>query len=466
MLKNQNTHNSLMSNTIIISIGMLGTKVISFFIVPLFSKWLIVSDYGLVDLCNTLVALVVPIITVSCGEAIFRFLIDSVDAEDEKLIITNSLSIYIVGWFLGAIVSLPICKYMLTLELYPFFLIYISADSLFNFSTSVSRGLKQTKLYSVSGIINTSCLAFFSFLLVRLLSYGIKGLILSYSIGYFVSSIFILIRCQIWKMIDLKSLNRDDTKELLSYSIPNLPNTVSWWIMQASDRTVIKFMLGAAFNGIYAVANYIPAICTSFYNAFHLSWQQDISEKINSEQRSAYVNNIMNNTIQSIVSLSCVIICSSYFIFKFLFSVEYVGAYAHAAILVFATLFSFISQFLGGILVGLKQVKKLGTTTVIAAITNLGINFLLIKGIGLYAASISTLVCYIVLFIIRFQIVNSEIAIHFKAKTVCVFFMFVIMFVLYFIDSFVIRIISFLFSIIFFLLFNKNLIIKILRIKL
>lgn len=61
-----------------------------------------------------------------------------------------------------------------------------------------------------------------------------------------------------------------------------------------------------------------------------------------------------------------------------------------------------MSSFYGGIFVGVKNTDNLGITSMIAAITNIGINIVLINIIGLYAASISTLISYFVLFLIRY----------------------------------------------------------------
>ena len=61
-----------------------------------------------------------------------------------------------------------------------------------------------------------------------------------------------------------------------------------------------------------------------------------------------------------------------------------------------------LAQFLTGIFLANKDTKNVGKSTVIAAIANLIINLALVKFIGIYAASISTLISYIVMFIGRF----------------------------------------------------------------
>ena len=71
-------------------------------------------------------------------------------------------------------------------------------------------------------------------------------------------------------------------------------------------------------------------------------------------------------------------------------------------ILCISLLFSSLSAFLGGIYIATKNSKKLGISSFMASLTNIIINFVLIKKIGLYAASFSTLVSFLILTLYRY----------------------------------------------------------------
>jgi len=64
-------------------------------------------------------------------------------------------------------------------------------------------------------------------------------------------------------------------------------------------------------------------------------------------------------------------------------------------------LFSCISSFIGGIYLAYKKTKNVGITTMIAAACNMVIDLALVKFVGIYAGSISTLVSYLLLLIYR-----------------------------------------------------------------
>ena len=61
-------------------------------------------------------------------------------------------------------------------------------------------------------------------------------------------------------------------KEMLQYSAPLVPSALSWWVMSASDRYVIRFFLGSVSNGIYSVAYKFPSILQIMFQMFNNSW--------------------------------------------------------------------------------------------------------------------------------------------------------------------------------------------------
>lgn len=66
----------LAKNTAIFALGNIGTKAISFFMVPLYTQWLVPSDYGVVDLIATVAFVLMPVFTLNIGESVMRFDLD------------------------------------------------------------------------------------------------------------------------------------------------------------------------------------------------------------------------------------------------------------------------------------------------------------------------------------------------------------------------------------------------------
>lgn len=76
--------NTLIKNTIIVTIGKICTQLVSFFLLPLYTALLSTEEYGVVDLLNTLVNLIVPVFIMQMDQGIFRFLIENRDKEEKE----------------------------------------------------------------------------------------------------------------------------------------------------------------------------------------------------------------------------------------------------------------------------------------------------------------------------------------------------------------------------------------------
>ena len=92
-----NREKALFKNTIIITIGKVCTQLITFFLLPLYTSILSTEEYGTVDLLNTLVSLLLPIVTFQVEQVVFRKLIDNRDKERHKrnIISTGVFSVII-----------------------------------------------------------------------------------------------------------------------------------------------------------------------------------------------------------------------------------------------------------------------------------------------------------------------------------------------------------------------------------
>jgi len=101
-----NQKTQLLKNTLIIALGKLGTQIVSFLLLPLYTSRLTTSEYGTYDFLVTLSVFLLPIITLLIDESMFRFLIDAEDENDRKKIITNSIIFMLFGTFVFSIIAL------------------------------------------------------------------------------------------------------------------------------------------------------------------------------------------------------------------------------------------------------------------------------------------------------------------------------------------------------------------------
>ena len=95
------------------------------------------------------------------------------------------------------------------------------------------------------------------------------------------------------------------------------------------------------------------------------------------------------------------------FVFSFFVNEKYKEAYYHVPILLVAIVFSGLSASFGSVYIACKKTKNVGITKFLAGIVNVVVHLALINRVGLYAASISTLVSFIALFIYRYIFIQE-----------------------------------------------------------
>lgn len=458
----QKRNKNLLKNTFILGFGTFCTKGLLFIMTPFFIRWLSQENYGMFDLIITYIALGIPLVTGEIAQASFRFLLK--ENEDYNEIIGNSLFISLIGSFISLLIVLIISLFyssffniLVPVVLCVFFEIF------YNTFVMILRGLKKLGQYSIANIFYSFSMAFFVFLFVRVFQLGLFGMILSYALGYFVCDIYMLFYLKKIKVFDHIILNRLKLKQMLKYSLPLIPCDVSWWIMNVSDRTIVSYFLGFSSNAILSIANKIPNICQNLFSVFHLSWQESAILSLKDDDREIYYSDIMNQMLVILCTISSVILSCNFLFFDFIFTPDYFEGYYHVPILILSIILSMLAQFYGSIYIANMNSKKSGLTTSYAAIINIIVHLLLIKFIGLYAASISTFTSYLLLFLIRYIDINKHFVLRFNRKSViCMFILLYFVLVVY-INNIYLNIFNLILSFLIFFGFNKSNIFRILK---
>ena len=453
-------NNNLEKNTILLSIGTILNKGLLFLMIPLFSSWLSVEEYGTFDLMCTYITMLIPIISLSVGDGVFRFSIDKRD-DEKKQYITFGLLIYTLGSIIIGII-LFLLGFFKHDVIFIFFYFMLISEIYNNYMQYFLRSLKKISIYSFSTIVSTVATFILVTLFVKIFHYGIYGIMLGYSFGFFISNIIIMKLTRVNKYIEMK-FDKKEVKNMIRYSLPMIPNSISWWIVNASDRTIINMYLGFAANGIYAVAYKIPNLCSSVFSMFSVAWQEAAIESSNISNKNEYYNGVFNKMITIIIILCCGILCSNYFLFNYIFDLKYYDAHFYVPILVTSIIFNTISQFLGGIQISLKKSYENGITTIIGAIINIISHLIFINYIGLYAAAFSTLLSTITIVIVRLFLLNGQIDLKLKLHN----YLFAILYIYIFLSSYfsgeiglIISFINLFIIIVIFILVNKDIIQK------
>ena len=375
----------------IIAIGKFSTQILSYLLLPLYTSILSTSEYGIYDLLVTICIFVIPLITIMMEESMFRFLIDEETVDGKKKVMSTATIYALVSttiWCgLGYIIL-----YLVGYEYTSVFILYMISSIFMKITNGISRGLSKIKLYSLSNVILSILTIGLNILLIAVYRWGVYGLLCATIIANLVTCAFVLIKLKIHKYINPDFYDKKKLKEMLKYSFPLVPNNISWYIINISDRIIVTSILGSSINGIYAMANKFPNIMNNFSSFFFTAFKENVAIAIKKDNYENYYNEIHVTIHNAFIAISLLIISVLPFIFKIFIKNDYVAAYEYIPLLVIALYYGNMAGFYGTIFTAFKESKIIGKSTICGAIINLVVHLALIYFVGIYAAIISTLV--------------------------------------------------------------------------
>lgn len=464
-----NREKSLVKNTIIITIGKICTQLITFFLLPVYTALLSTEEYGTVDLLNTLVSLCIPIVTFQIEQALFRHLIDNRNNDIEiKNTITTTLITITVQSILYLIIFICIAPFIH--NQYKYYLATNVIACIFSsIMLQISRGLGDNKNYAIGSFITAFTTVLLNVLFIVGFKWGAYGMLTATLIGNVMCSLYIFLIKKVYKYINIKLYSKKLLKKLWKYSLPLIPNAISWWIFNSSDRIIVSSILGIGDNGILSAAYKFSSVYITIYNIFNMTWTESASLHIDDKDNNQFFSKIINTTLRLFTAICFGIIVCMPFIFPIMINEKFGQAYNQIPILMISSLFNVVVGLISVIYIAKKDTKAVAKTSVCSAIINVVVNLALIKFVGLYAASISTLVAYLIMSIYRMYDVRKYIKIDLnKNFIISVMVMIPIIFVCYYINNLYLNIVMILLVLIYAWLINKksvNLIINMVKEK-
>lgn len=401
----------LAKNTAIVSIGKICTQLITFFLLPVYTAVLSNEEYGVVDLLNTLTSLLLPIATLQIEQGIFRYLLDCRENKEKQTTLITTVSKFILVQSAICILIFLCASPFIHNEYKYFLMANLLMGILSSISLQICRGLGDNKTYAVGSFITGALTVILNVIFIVTFKWGAYGMLIATAISNLLCAIYVFVKKKIYKYIDIKQNDKKLLKDIIKYSVPLIPNMISWWIVSASDRTIISAVIGVAQNGIYSAANKFSGIFSTLYSVFNLTWTESASININSEDRDEFFSKIFDFIVRFFGSLCLGTIAVMPFVFGILVNEKFAESYYQIPILILGSVFNILVSFLGSVYVAKKLTKEIAKTSIIAAIINIVVNVALINQIGLYAASISTVIAYFAMFIYRWIDVKKYVSI-------------------------------------------------------
>lgn len=410
-------YKKLASNTLIFAIGTFSSKILSFLLMPFVTRMMGTGDYGSADLIQQTVNVLIPVVTLQVNSAALRFSLDR--AKNKADVFTVGVRTTLIGFVIFLFFSYPIS--LITIndfnlgEYILLIVLFVLVSSFRQLCQQFVRGSGYVKLFAIDGIISTATTLLFTILFLGPFKWGVTGYIMAIIASDACSVIFFTVTAKLYRYVKPKVLEKSITSQMLKYCVPLIPTVILWWIINVSDRYMITYFVGSSANGLYTAASKIPNFVILFSQIFIDAWQLSaVDEQENKEARAHFFTKVFRVYSGGVFAVASGLILFCQFITKILVSDAFYDSWQYVPILIIATTYSCIVNFLASVYMAEKKSVMSLLTASSGAVTNIVLNFVFIPIMGANGAALATVCAFLVVFATRGLNTRKYIKINFK----------------------------------------------------
>ena len=437
--KKKGKYRYLAGNIVLFSISNFVSKILVFLLVPFYTNVLTTADYGIADVMQTTLLLLVPALTINMGEAALRFGIDRSDKR--KDIFRTGLKFVALASLAVAVCSGIGCLFVRRdIKWYLFLFIFLfMTNCCYEFLVLFFQGCEQVGTVVCGSITSTLVLLVSNIIFLLVVKIGLNGYLLSQMLAFTCASMLMLVmgRRRIPGIVTLRTADgtektnasageceatdinpaevenskpdKEFEREMIAYGLPMIAYSTGSWINNAADRYLVSFIKGVAVNGVYGVAYKIPAILTVFQRIFAQAWQMSATKSYGDDNSKVFFSTMYNmyNTFM-VIGCSILILLVKPVAFL-LFKKDFYEAWQYVPPLLISVVFGALTGFLGSICLAYKDSKAMGWATGTGALVNIVLNLILIPKYSAMGAAVATGISYFIMYCLAYKKVSKYV---------------------------------------------------------
>ena len=390
----------LKNSAIYLSSSML-SKAIPFLLLPIITKYLTPEEYGLLSIFLIIITLYGAFIGMNMHTNISKNFF-KIQKEELALYIGNIFHILIFTFALYMLFTFLINLWSNTLFSIPTYWLYLipalSVMTMVNeLNTTILRNEQRAYMFGFFEISNTVAKMGFTILFLIVFSFGwyaqVFGMVIGSVVFFIVGIVYMKSRGYLNFTFDTEKI-----KSILHISIPLVPHALGGIVIAMSDRLFIERMVGLEAVGLYAVGYSFGMIVMLFTDAFIKAWSpwfyKNLVEPTDSQKQK-----IVKYTYVYIIGLfvlATIISIVAEFILPYFVDERFYGASVFIFWVAFGYAVRGIYQIFFPYLVHISCTSFLATSTAVAAIVNLILNYMLIDLYGAIGAAYATAIAFAV----------------------------------------------------------------------
>jgi O-antigen/teichoic acid export membrane protein len=389
--------------------------VLGVILIPVITKNLGSSLYGVWSLIGVTISLIVPFSVLSFNTSIVRFLAAEKDINKIRedfysaciLVLTSGSVLSLIMFLLSGIIATYIFKDYGLVTYIRISAVLVLLNSLSQVLLAFFRKGINIGIYTVLSL-TLNVITFILTMLFVSRGHSLTGVLTATIISLVAINILALV--MILKQIHFQRPRFSNMKSYLKWGIPLTPNPAIMWIITASDRYIISYFLGVSAAGIYNAAYILGSYASLALVPLGIVLYPMVSKTYdegNLKECSNYFKYsfkyLMMVSIPSAIGLSVL----AKPLLRILTTPEFVSGSPVVALVAFGALLHCFQQICIYVLhlVGKTRLNLRILST--GAILNIIFNVALIPRLGIIGAGIGSLIAYTVLGVMTLLITNK-----------------------------------------------------------
>jgi len=396
-----------LKHSFIYGTGALLSKIVGFLLIPLYTRYLTTSDYGVLELLDLTSTIVSIFISMRIGSAVIRFYYDSADELEQKKVVSTSYMATFASALLvilfSQIFSIRLSSLIFDTNVYDkYFKLVFMATALSLISSVPEAYLmarKQSIFYTIISLMTLSSYLIFNIYFIVFLKMGILGILYSSVITKIFNSSVLSFYC-----ITKNSLFFSFTKfkSMLKFSLPLIPANVGTFILNYADRFILQKLATTAEVGIYALGYkfgyMLPVLVMGPINMIWVPQMFELASKSDKKTIEKMFTYIM--LILIFCGLGLILLTKD--AIRIMATPPFYPAYKVVSFVVLGYIFRGMASFFwDGIMIAKKTIY-IGISVFISALSNILLNILLIPQFRAMGAAYSTAISFFIMFVLIF----------------------------------------------------------------
>lgn len=385
------------AHSAIYAIGTMISRITGLVMLPIYTRYLTPSDYGVIELLTMAIEISGILIGLRISQAMFRFYILAEDEVEKKEIISTVLLIVLTASGIGAAIlylaAEPLSVLIFGTSSYLFEFQLFAFTLMTNATTAVGKSYIRAKqmpiLYVSIGAISLAIQVALNVIFVVVLEMHVRGVVYSaLGSGAVVATGFFL---YIFGGVGFH-YSREIAWRLIRFVAPLVLASIGAFYVSYADKYFIRLFGSLTEVGLYAIAARISAILGTIYQSFNMTWSADRFEIVKREDARVVFKLIFRFLSAALIISGVGLALFAGDLLRLMANQEYYSAGNIVPFLVAAGIIRIFSMFCNfGVMLNERTRYIAEATWIKVLISSFGY-IVLIPYLGVYGAAIALLV--------------------------------------------------------------------------